>query len=231
MRFPKLTLETTIQVDDKIRLDASKSFATTDETITDVEIQPEAAEAFISVYNTDEDKRYLDWAYETDGAKVVSVRLTTNAGTKTKTYDVDVLTEADDALFSTDNDLFPYEPNIHKYLPRGKSSFIYAHRASQKKILAYLDEQRIWKDDRTRYTKTDIVDKEEFRRWSIFQTLLIIFESIQVNSADIFQEKRIGYEKDMYEARNRAALRLDRDGDGNTDDPPYDNVSTRMIRR
>jgi hypothetical protein len=220
-----------MQVDDKIRLDASKTFATSEETITDVEIQPEGTESFYSVYNIDEDRWFLDWAFETDGTKTASVRVTTDIGTKTKTYDFDVLTEVDDALFSNDNDLFPYEPNIYKYLPRGKSSFIYAHRAAQKKILAYLDEQRIWKDDRTRFTKEDIADKEEFNRWSIFQTLLIIFESIQVNNADVFQEKKLEYERDMLEARNRAALRLDKDGDGNTDDPPYDNITTRMLRR
>lgn len=232
MRFPSLTIETVVQVEDKTRLSAVRSFANNGETITDVEIEPEAGEGFISVFGSgDEDKWYLDWAYETEGIKTVSITLTTDIGTKTKTYDINVLTEEEDCLFSSDNDLYPYEPNIHKYLPRGKNSFIYVHRAAQTKILAYLDEQRIWKDDRTRYTKDDIVDKEEFKRWSLFQTLLIIFESIQVSNADVFEEKRQQYEIDMREARNRAALRLDADGDGEVDDPPYDLVTTRLIRR
>jgi hypothetical protein len=230
MIFPKLNLETTLQVDDKTRLDASLSTAS-GETIQNVEIRPEDSEAFVSVYNANAEKWYLDWAYETDGVKNVTIRITTNLGTKLKFYSIDVLTEEEDALFSYDSDLFPYEPNLLKYLPKGKNSFIYAHRAAQKKILAFLDEQRIWKIDNTRYTKEDIVDKEEFNRWSIFQTLLIIFESSQVSNADIFQEKRLQYEADMKEARNRASLRLDADGDGNTDELPYNVRTTRLYRR
>lgn len=230
MIFPKLSLETTLQVDDKTRLDASLTTAS-GETIQNVEIKPEASESFISVYNTNSEKWYLDWAYETDGVKTVEVKVTTDLGDKTKTYSIIVLTEEEDALFSNDSDLFPYEPNLTKYLPRGKNTFIYAHRAAQKKILAYLDEQRIWKDDGSRYTKEDITDKEEFNRWSIFQTLLIIFESSQVSNNDIFQEKRAEYEKDMREARNRASLRLDADNDGNTDEIPYNIRTTRLVRR
>lgn len=232
MVFPKLTLETVLQVDDKTRLEAIDSFATQGETITDVEIEPEVGAGYISVYDTDNEKWYLDWAYETDGVKTVSVKVTTDApSVRTKSYSITVLTEEEDALFSSDNDLYPYEPNIKKYLPRGKNSFIYAHRAAQTKILAFLDEQRIWKEDKTRYTKADIVDKEEFNRWSIFQTLLIIFESSQVSTSDIFQEKRLEYENEMRQARNRGALRLDADGDGNVDEYPYDMKTTRLYRR
>ena len=232
MIFPKLTLETVLQVDDKTRIDASDSFVTNGETVTDVEIEPEVGAGYISVFNLDQDKWYLDWAYETDGVKTVSVRVTSDApSVRTKSYTITVLTEAEDALFSVDTDLYPYEPNIKKYLPRGKNSFIYAHRAAQTKIIAFLDEQRVWKEDRSRYRKEDLVDKEEFKFWSIFQTLLIIFESSQLGNADIFQEKRLDYENDMRAARNRGALRLDADGDGNVDDYPYDMKTTRLYRR
>jgi hypothetical protein len=234
MIFPKLTLETTMQVDDKLRLDASLSFATSDSgTITDVEIKPSVSDSFISVFVQDEpEKWYLDWAYEADGTVNPEVRVTTDApDNRTKTYEITVLTEEEDALFSSDNDLYPYEPDILRYLPVGKNSFIYAHRAAQKKILAYLDEQRIWKEDRSRYTKEDIADKEEFRRWSLFQTLLIIFESIQIASDDVFQEKRQEYENEMRQARNRSSLRLDADGDGTTDITPYNIRSTTLVRR
>lgn len=230
MIFPSLTLESVLQVDDKTRLIASMSFVTNDETITDVEIQPEASESFISVFNSgDDDRWYLDWAYEIDGLKDVSVRVTTDLGTRTKTYSIDVLTEEVDALFSNDNDLFPYEPTLNNYLPVGKNTFIYAHRAAQNKILAYLDEQRIWKNDGERFTKFDITDKEEFNRWSVFQTLLIIFEGSQVSTNDLYQEKKLEYEKEMLSARNRASLRLDFDGDGELE---IANIrTTRLIRR
>ena len=120
MIFPALSLETTLQVDDKTRLNASKSFVTNNETITNIEIEPEIGVGFISVFNTNPDKWFLDWAYELDGSKVVSVRVTTNLGDRIKTYDTDVLTKEVDALFSNDNDLYAYEPNLAKYLPLGK---------------------------------------------------------------------------------------------------------------
>lgn len=239
MLFPKLTFETVMQIDDKLRLDASRSFANDSENITDVLIEPEAGNGFISVYNNgNTSKWYLDWAYETDGFKDVSVKIVADSGDKTKTYmaAINVLDEDTDALLSTDNDLYPYEPDILNYLPRGKNSYIYAHRKSQERILAYLDEQRIWKSDNSIYTKQDLIDlgselQDQFKQWSTFQTLLIIFESVQVSNADIFQEKKLEYENLMRQARNRSSLRLDQDGDGVIDEVPYNIRSTRLIRR
>lgn len=237
MIFPKLSLERIIQVDDKIRLNASQSFVTQGEVLEDVLIKPEASEDFISVFNSNNEKWFLDWAYDVAGDKVVTVKLVTDLSEKEKEYQLEVISAEDDALLSSDNDLFPYEPTIYKYLPSGKSSFKYAHRAAQSKILAYLDEQRIWRADNSRYTKLDLVEiggvefKEQFRMWSIFQTLLIIFESSQVSGNDVFQEKRLEYEKEMRIHRNRASLRLDSDGDGIVDVLPRNIRTTRLVRR
>ena len=239
MLFPKITFETVLQVEDKARLDASLSFATDDENITDILIEPVAGTGYISVYNGgNKDKWFLDWAYEADGFQDVSVRIDADSGTKTKTYmaGINVLTVDEDSLLSNDNDLYPYEPDLKNYIPRGKNSFIYAHRKSQERIIGYLDEQRIWKADGSRYTKQDIIDlqgdfKDQFRQWSTFQTLLIIFESVQVSSDDIFQEKKVEYDNLMRQARNRSSLRLDSDGDGVIDEVPYNIRSTRIVRR
>lgn len=243
MIFPKLTLETVMQVEDKVRFDASLSFISGDaaEVITDVLIQPEATESFISVFNADSDKWYLDWAYQTDGMKDVIVRVESDlipAG-RTRTYTVNCLSVDDDALFSGDDDLFAYEPDLMNYLPRGKNSYLYAHRKAQDKIIMYLDEQRIWKQDGSIFTKQDIAAtalndaevKEQFRFWSTFETLLTIFESIQVSNTDIFQEKKLEYQALRDQARNRSALRLDSNGDGELDQTPYDIRTLRMIRR
>ena len=238
--FPSITLETVLQVDEKTRLDASRSFVTDDEVITDIFIQPSASDPFISVYNGgDTDKWVIDWAYELDSFKDVAVQIIANSGSKTKTYmaGINVLTEEVDALLSTDNDILPFEPKIHRYLPRGKNSFIYAHRKAQERIIAYLDEQRIWKNDNSRYGKLDLSTvtdpdfKEQFRQWSSFETLLIIFESFQVSSGDLFQEKKLEYTALRNSARTRSALRLDQDGDGELDITPYDIRTTRMVRR
>jgi hypothetical protein len=238
--FPKITFESVLQVDEKTRIDASLSFVTDDEVITDVLIQPTAAEAFISVYNSgDNDKWLLDWAYEDDNLQDVAVKIVAVSGEKTKIYSsgTNVLSEVIDALLSNDNDILPFEPKIMRYLPKGKNSFIYAHRKAQERIIAYLDEQRMWKDDSSRYTKLDLSTvtdpefKDQFRQWSSFETLLIIFESFQVSTGDIFNEKKQEYTVLRNSARTRSALRLDQNGDGELDITPYDIRTTRLYRR
>ncbi len=237
--FPKITFETVLQVDEKARVDAILSFATDDESITDILIEPFVGAGYISVFNNgNKSKWYLDWAYEADGFADVSVRIEADSGNKTKSYmaGINVLTEDEDALLSNDNDLLPYETDILNYLPKGKNSYIYAHRKSQERILAYLDEQRMWKYDNSVYTKQDLVTlgsdiQDQFKQWSTFQTLLIIFESIQVSNNDIFQEKKQEYENLMRQARNRSSLRLDENNDGVIDEVPYNIRSTRLIRR
>ena len=239
MIFPSLSLETVLQVEDKTRLNASRSFVTNGETVTDVLIQPEIGENFISVYNTDQEKWYLDWAYVASGIKQVVIRVETDLTPlgRSRTYDVNVLTDDEDSLFSSDADLIPWETDILNYLPRGKNSYLYAHRKAQDLIISYLDEQRYWKKDGSRITKEDIAAitddevREQFKQWSTYQTLLIIFESIQVSDADIFEDKRSKYEALRNASRQRSALRLDLDGDAKIDNVAYDIRTLRMIRR
>jgi len=61
--------------------------------------------------------------------------------------------------------------------------------------------------------------------------LLIIFESFQVSTGDIFQEKKLDYTALRNSARTRSALRLDQNGDGELDITPYDIRTTRLYRR
>lgn len=231
----KLTFEKVVQVYDKTRLDASLSFST-QEDITNVEIKPSDTDNYISVFNSNSDKWYLDWAYEAEGLTEVTVKITGTTSTVIRTFSIIVLDEDDDALFSSDQDIFPHEPNIYEYLPRGKNSFLYVHRSSQQKILDHLDERRIWKNDGSRYLKADIAAitddeiRDQFRRWSTHQTIATILESVQVSNTDIFQEKKIEHLKLMEAARDRAALRLDQDGDSVIDQYRVDVRSLRMVR-
>jgi hypothetical protein len=237
MIFPSLTLEKVLQVNDKTRFNGSMSFVNNSETVTDVLIKPDVSESFISVFNSDSDKWYLDWAYETDGTKDVEIRIVTDVSSKDRAYTIDVITADEDTLFSSDSDLIPYETDILRYLPKGKNSYLYAHRKAQEIIIAYLDEQRIWNRDGSRITKEDIAavtDNEirtQFNQWSTFQTLLIVFESIQVSNSDIFQEKKFEYQTLRDSARKRSALRLDLNKDDVLDDVPYDIRTLKMVRR
>lgn len=237
MIFPKISFEPVVQIEDKIRLDASLTFYSSDEVVTDVLIEPEAGVGFISVYHDDSDRWFVDYAYEVDGLKNVTVKVVADSGEKIKVYTqgINVLSVENDALFSNDNDLFPIEPRLKNYLPLGKNSFLYVHRKAQERIMAYLDEQRIWKSDNSRFTKQDIIDstnvemKDQFKQWSIYQTLLIIFEQMQVSNDDIFEEKKREYMRLRDASRNRAQLKLDLNGDG---DLEIINIrTTRLLRR
>jgi hypothetical protein len=225
--FPSLELEQKLQVDDKTRLDARKSFISTGEAaITLVEIQPEASESFIDVTSN----KYLDWQYATNGTKSVIVRITTDGAPVTFSKDIEVLSIADDKLFSGDAELVPHEPDVLQYTREGRNSFLDVHRTAQDRILTWLDEHRIWDDNGDRLTKAAIIDLEEVNDWSKFLTLKMIFEGLSNAIDDIFHEKAMRYESMMVSARNRASLRLDRDGDGEEDLPRQDMRSLRMHR-
>lgn len=228
MIFPTLELEQTLQVDDRTRLDATKSYITPDENaITLIEIEPEAGSGFIDVTSS----RYLDWQYSTDGSKSVTVRITTDGAPVTFSKTLPVLSVADDRLFSSDSELLPYEPNLLEWVREGRNSFLDVHRAAQDRILSWLDENRIWDEQGDRLTKEDITDLEEVNDWSKFMTLRLIFEGLSNALDDIFHEKALRYMEMESKARNRAALRLDRDNDGETDVIKTDLRSMGLYRR
>lgn len=228
MIFPTLELEQTLQVDDRTRLSAEKSYITPDENaITLIEIEPEAGSGFIDVTSS----RYLDWQYSTDGSKSVTVRVTTDGSPVTFSRTLPVLSVADDRLFSSDSELLPYEPNLLEWVREGRNSFLDVHRAAQDRILSWLDENRIWDEQGNRLTKEDITDLEEVNDWSKFMTLRLIFEGLSNAVDDIFHEKALRYMEMESKARNRAALRLDRDNDGETDVIKTDLRSMGLYRR
>lgn len=227
MIFPYLETESLIQVNDKIRFDVSRSFAQ-GETIDQIEVEPEASAGFFIV------SEYLDWAYQTDGTKQITVRITGSiSGPVDMTYSIDCISSADDNLFSSDSDLMAYEDDILKYIRNGRNSFLDKHRKAQEIILNELDANRIWKDDGTRYTALDIIDVQEFKQWSVFLTLKLICESLSKEVDDLWDSKASKYDTMMIQAKKRATLRLDSNGDTVIDevDEKQDIYSTFMVRR
>lgn len=225
--FPVLVTESKLQQFDKTRLDGTKSFISTGEAaISLIEIQPEATASFVTVTSD----MYLDWAYETDGSKVVTLRITTDGSPTTRTSTITVVTEANDKLFSKDSELVPHEPDIMNYVPEGRSSFINVHRLAQDRILTYLDEKRIADNDGNRLTASAIIDTEEVNDWSKFLSLQYIFEGLSSSTDDIFSEKAERYRQMVNKAKNRAVLRFDKDGDG-VADTKADLYSMNLIRR
>lgn len=229
MIFPSLELENTVQVDDKTRLDGVKSFITPDEAdITLVEIEPLSGSGFIDVTTN----RFLDWQYVTDETVTVSIRITTDGAPTTITKDMIIISVVDDALFSSDSQLESHEPDILKYTENGRNSFLNVHRTAQIRILDWLDAQRIWDNDGNRMTKANIIDIEEFQQWSKYLTLQMVFEGLSNETDDIFQEKMTRYRTLAESPKNRGALRLDFNNDGEIDSTEKTNLkSLRLVRR
>jgi hypothetical protein len=222
-------LESTVQQYDKTRIDATKTFISSDQgAITNLEIKPDASASYFSVTST----KYLDWAYETAGTKNVTVRVTTSLGTPTtlsRTYDVVVLSSADDLLFSSDEDLIAQQDDIHRFLRDGRATFLDKHRESQKEILDELDRQRIFNNSGDKLSKTDLYSVAEIRDWSKYLTLYKIMTSNKNEVGDVYDDKAKNWLEFAKKAMATSIIRL------NSEIPNVPSVpdlgSGRLVRR
>jgi hypothetical protein len=237
MIFPILRTDEILQVNDKIRFDASETFINgSTPAISGVEIEPDTSLGFISVYQLSQQAWYLDWIYLTAGSKVVRLKITAGQGgsqvTETITKTVTVLTAADDYLFSSDSELRSKEHDILRWLPDGYSSWNHVHRQCQKNILDWFDEIRLFKEDGTRWAAEDVVVKAQVRRIATNMALRMIFSSISNQVGDIFDQKAQMYLSMERDAKNRNYITLDFDGDGQAESDERQELRTMtMVRR
>lgn len=220
--FPILEVEPIVQIGDKTRLSALKSFiAPVDANFDLMRIKPNAASPYITIT----DNEYLDWVYSASGVQTVTLYVQQNcpyaSGEIEK--DISVVTEAQDNLFSNDQDLRLHEPEILKWVVDGRSSFLDMHRRAQVLILKWLDKEGYVDVNGNPFTKTAIVDIEEVKQWSTFLVLKLIFEGLSNATDDIFHEKAKRYNGKMMEYRKKALLRIDVDGDGEAEN--YEGVT------
>jgi len=223
--YPVLKTEGIVQVDDRTRLSALSSYSNGGDSITQVEIDAGDGNGFLDVTSD----RYLDVQYDTDGDKTVQVRLNASS---TESQTLSVLTVAADLLFSTDRDLEVHEPEILKYVREGRNSYLDVHRRVQALILDWLDYNRYWKRDNMRFEKADLIDIQDFKQWSTYYVLQIIFKGLSNKNDDKWMEKSAVYKQLAESARGRGTYRLDKDGSGEIDpDELKDNWSKPLIRR
>lgn len=130
---------------------------------------------------------------------------------------IQVYTPEGDALFSEDADLVSEEPDIMKWLPAGRATYLDLHRKSQKLILDYMDRQGYRDDNGDKITKFSFVDNSDVRLWSYYQVLRLFFMGAQNAKDDVFKDKAKYYEKLEIASRDRAVLNLDLDGDKKPD--------------
>lgn len=227
MIFIQAQLEEKVQVDDKTRIDVSKTFISPDEAaITLVEIEPEAAAGYIAVTGNN----YLDWSYETAGEKVVTARVTTDGAATSKALSITVVSEETEKLFSNDKDIVSHEVDIYRFLRPGRSSFLDFHRVAQKMILDDLDQRGLTDTSGNKLTASDIFDLDEVCEWSKYLALHLIFTSVQSEVDDVYAIKAQSYMNMALKQSSRATLRLDTNQDGIQDSSP-DLISGILVRR
>lgn len=130
---------------------------------------------------------------------------------------INLYSVAGDMLWSNDSMIAEHEPNIRKYVKDGRTSFLTQHRLAQKEILKWLDKNGYMDVYQKPFTKTTIPRISEVEQWSKFVVLRLIFEGLIVTVDDIFHKKMLTYKSAEVDARSRAELRLDVDGDGKVD--------------
>lgn len=216
MIFLNCLTEEIVQVNDKTRIDISKSFVSGD-SITEIEIQPEGTDSFISVFSEDQSDWFLDWSYSTSGTKTISVRATDSMSTITQTFSLDIISEEDDNLYSNDSQIFAIETELKNYIPEGRNSYKNLHREAQSRILNYLDRKRIWNDDGTQLTKMQINLSGEVQKWSLYETIFMIYTDLFISVGDKFADKINQYKMLRNNERDRASLRIDKDSSGSID--------------
>lgn len=230
--FPSLILEPTVQLNDKTRLDATKSFVSKDEAaVTLVRIKPLAAGSFITVTGTSSKDWYLDWQYSAAATNTVTVEITTDGSPTTYSATIDSITSTTDALWASDADLIAYESDIMKWVPAGRNSYLNIHRKAQKLIVDWFAQKRILQDDGTRFVASEISPTNEIKLLSIYWALQLIFEGISNKPDDVFAAKAKYYNGLVLELKNSGQIEADFDGSGTVDTAEkQDMFSVRMIR-
>ena len=213
--FGVIKTESVIQVSDKIRIDASKTFVSKDEAaITLIEIEPETGGGYIDVTAPSFKDWYLDWSYSGASRDVVcNLRITTDGTPVVFSQTIQVKTEEDDKLFSTDADILNKRDDLLGWLKAGRSSFLNFHRQARDLILSKLDDEGKTDINGDRLTADAFVDVQEVKEISAYWTLGLIFKNLSNSVGDVFERDAEGYMGEVSKKWNRAFLRYDKDGD------------------
>lgn len=233
--FGNIETEATVQVNDKTRINCTKTFLSKDEAaITLVRIKPSGTDSFITVSGVTPLYKdfFLDWEYATAGQKVITLEITTDGSPVEYLAAIDVVSVADDKLLSSDKDLTAVEPDILKWVPQGRNSFLNVHRKSQQLILDWLDSIRIWRNDGSKLTKADLSLTDDLKQLSIYTTLELIYMGISNKVDDVFLAKSREYRGKALDIKNRGRIQADFDGNGTLDsNDSVDMRSFNLVRR
>jgi hypothetical protein len=233
--FGYLEVEPVVQVNDRTRLSAAKSFISKDSApVSLVRIEPEAGAGFITVSGPILSAKdwFIDWQYSTPGIKQVSLEITTDGAPQVFTKEIEILTAAQDMLWSSDSDLVAQENDILNWTPPGRNSFLNIHRAAQKRILDWLAGIRVFKRDGTKLEKADMLASDDLNMLSTYWALQLIFEAISNKPDDVFAQKARDYRAKVNDLKNAGRIQADFNGNGTLDKTDNNDMrSFRMVRR
>lgn len=151
------------------------------------------------------------------GLRKISLTVSSLSESNTAIEYIRVYSVEGDALFSDDADLMSFENDIIKWLTPGRATYLDIHRRSQKLILDWIDRQGYRDNFNNKITKFAFVDNSDVRMWSVYLSLKLFFTGVQNSTDDVFKKKAEHYHKLEIEARDRAVLSLDLNGDGKKD--------------
>jgi hypothetical protein len=138
------------------------------------------------------------------------------------------------ALFSNDQDLVKYEPQITALLPDTQADFMPQHSASYDIIFEDLVMSKIL-DTRGGHEQAEaqILRPQELKQASVYKTLEIIFGFLSANGSDRFAEKSMFY-RGLFEVEiktSKGALTIDSNLNGIEDKQEVqDNHFVRLNR-
>ena len=233
--FPSIEHESTVQVNDRTRISALKSFVSPDSEISKVEIKPIASGEFVDV--TDVDGWYLDWVYSAAETVTISVKVTSGLSpsevTLVQTSTISVVSSATDALLSADQDLKVHESEIFDLLKAGRSSFKDVHRRARKLIIDQISEENRKNGTGNTIAITDIFDVTALKDWATFLALRLIMFDNSVSIEDRFERKADYYKAYENQAKflSLSSVEFDEDQSGAADAKSPNFSSVKMVRR
>jgi len=222
MLFPKADVDSLVQRYDMFRIDASKSFYTGDlADLTEVNIYPDFDNAPGTVFNLVAEEQecwILDWAYKTAADYTVKIEMKTASLTEEISYIVKAITAEEDNLISDDSMLYALESELKKYVPYGRNSWKYLHRAARNEMLDYMYRNGIYNPDGTEVLASQLKSESKLEVWSTYETLLLIYQEIKTSNSEAFNEKLVDYAEKRANARKRYKIEYDTNKDGNVDE-------------
>jgi len=151
------------------------------------------------------------------GLRKVTLEVATASESATIDKSIKVLTVESDKLFSSDADLVTREPDIMKWLPEGRASYLDQHRKTQVEVIDWLFRKGYYDDNGNKLTKWSIVHTDELRQWAIYKTLAGLMFSFSNQVDDVFMKKYEKYSGMAQAAKDIYSLTLDKNNDGEAD--------------